>query len=92
MKHLLMLCVCIALFSGSMGCCWMHPHGGGCGYGGGCAGGACGTPSYYGGGYPTGAYTGESTLSAGIPTATSYAYSPAYPVTAGVPVDSLPTY
>ena len=90
MRHLLMLCLCIALFSGSVGCCWMHPYGGGCGYGGGCASGACGTPSYYGGGYP-GAYSAGSSMSAGIPTATSYAYSPLY-TTAGLPVDSLPTY
>lgn len=90
MKQFLMLCVCIALLGTSVGCCWMHPYGGGCGYGG-CGGGACGTPSYYGG-YPSGAYYGGTTTSAALPTTTTYAYSPIYPVTAGLPINSLPTY
>lgn len=91
MRHFLMLSLCIAFLGSSVGCCWLHPYGGGCGYGGGCAGGACGTPSYYGG-FPTGAYYGDTTMSAAIPASTSYALSPYVPVTAAVPVDAIPTY
>ncbi len=81
MKYLLMLGLSTALFAGSVGCC---AHGG-------CGGGACGAPSYYGG-YPTGAYSGGTTTSAAIPAPASYAYSPIYPATAGLPINSLPTY
>ncbi len=92
MKQFMMLCACIAIAASSVGCCWMNPYGGGCG-GGGCAGGACGgAPSYYGGGYPQGAYYGGTNTTAGLPAATPYAYGPTYPVTAGVPINSLPTY
>ncbi|MBX3438453.1 MAG: hypothetical protein KF861_13255 [Planctomycetaceae bacterium] len=87
MRHYLMLCACIALFGSSVGCCWSQP----CGWGGGCSTGTCGTPNYYGGGYPTGMYSAGTNMSAGIPTTTSYAYTPVY-TTAGVPINSLPTY
>ena len=85
MKYLLMLCMGMALFAGSVGCC-AH---GGCGGGG----GAGGTPGYYGsGGYPAGAFAGGTSLSAAVPAAASYAYSQPYPTTAGLPINSLPTY
>ncbi len=81
MKYLLLLGLSTALFAGSVGCC---AHGG-------CGGGACGTPNYYGG-IPTGAYSGGNTLSAAAPASAAYAYSPIYPATAGLPVNSLPAY
>lgn len=90
MKQVMMLCFGIALFASSNGCCWTHP------YGGGCVGGACGTPSYYGGGvqpgYPVGSAIDATSTSAALPTTTPYAYSVGAPVTAGMPINSLPTY
>ncbi|MCA9023852.1 MAG: hypothetical protein KDA86_01440 [Planctomycetaceae bacterium] len=89
MKQFMMLCVCIAIAASSVGCCWWQPYGG---CGGGCGGGACGgAPSYYGG-YPAGAYYGGTSTTAAMPMTTPYAYSPGYPVTAGLPINSLPTY
>jgi hypothetical protein len=97
MKRLLMVSACLAMITASSGCCWWHPWGGGYGgYGGGgcgpCGGGACGTPSYYGGGYPTGAYYGGTSMSAALPTTAPYATMPTYTTTAGLPINSLPTY
>ncbi|MCA9076197.1 MAG: hypothetical protein KDA93_14300 [Planctomycetaceae bacterium] len=87
MKQFMMLCLCMAIAASSVGCCWWQPYGG-------CGGGACGGgPSYYGGGYPAGAYYGGTNMTAGLPTAPSqYAYGQPYPVTAGLPINSLPTY
>jgi hypothetical protein len=91
MKRFALLMASLAVAASSTGCCCMYP------WGGGCAGGACGYGPYapYGGSgvvAPTSAYYPATTIQAAVPVPGGYALAPAYPVTAAVPMEILPTY
>jgi len=95
MKRFALLMACLAVAASSTGCCCMYPWWGG----GGCSGGACGYGPYapYGGSgvvAPTSAYYPTTTVQAAVPVPVpgGYALAPAYPVTAAVPMEILPTY
>ncbi len=108
MKRFAFLCVGMVLLTSMVGCCLHHGQCGGygCGYGGNCPGGACGTgvPGAYPGTLtipPQGAAIGgfnsvQATTPYGAPmtAATPYAYpqTASFSGTSVTPLETLPTY
>lgn len=92
MKRFAILFVGLSVLAASSGCCcmgWGSPCYGGGGYGGACGPGGCGYGSPYA---PYGAGVVAPTSAYYYPSTTVTAAAPIYPMTAGAPIEMLPTY